>query len=64
MNEGAKLLRAWRDRRGISQAQAGELAGIPTRLISRLERGEYPPKLDAAAKLNAAAKIPFRAWLE
>lgn len=52
MSEFGKALRALREERGLSAYRLAKLAGIPAPQISRLERGDRRPTLNAIARLS------------
>jgi transcriptional regulator with XRE-family HTH domain len=50
-------LREWRERRGLLQEQLGQMVGSSKSVISRLETGERPIKIEMQFKLMRALKI-------
>jgi transcriptional regulator with XRE-family HTH domain len=51
-------VRMARQRRQFSQQQLGELAGISTQYVSRIERGWQSASLEVIVKLSRALKVP------
>ena len=49
----AELVRAWRDSRGITRAEAGRRLGIPYRTLEYWESGEHAPRGMARRVLEA-----------
>jgi len=49
-----EMLRRARRRRGMTQVEAGVLAGMPQNVIAALESGKRIPRLDVFARLLAA----------
>ena len=62
MNKGARLLRAWRERRGVTQTAASEIIGISQSRYSRYENGEAVPSREPALLIRQAARVPVDAW--
>lgn len=58
------LLRLARSRRGLSQRQLADLAGVPQSTIGRIEAYRQQPGLPLLAKLLAAADLELRTRLE
>lgn len=54
MSEFGQSLASIRVYRGLTQAQLGELSGIPKNSISRYENGETTPGIDMARRLADA----------
>lgn len=52
-----ELIREQRDRKGLSQTQLAELAGVSFSVISRMERGETVGRADTIAKVTGALKL-------
>jgi transcriptional regulator with XRE-family HTH domain len=60
LNRFAKALRAWRGDRNLTQAEAAEELGVPTRTFQNWELGNAAPQASGLAKLRAAgAPIAF-----
>jgi len=49
-----RLLKAWREERGLSQERLAELSGCDRSFLSRLERGINAPTLTVAAEIGLA----------
>src|SRR3954454_16939786 len=60
----ASLLRLARLRRGLSQRQLAELAGVPQSTIGRIETFRQQPTLPLLARLLAAAEFELRTRIE
>ena len=58
------LLRLARMRRGLSQRQLAEAAGVPQSTVSRIESHRQQPTLPLLARLFAAADLELRSRLE
>jgi transcriptional regulator with XRE-family HTH domain len=58
------LLRLARMRRGLSQRQIAEVAGVPQSTVARIESHRQQPTLPLLARLFAAADLELRTWLE
>jgi transcriptional regulator with XRE-family HTH domain len=58
------LLRLARLRRGLSQRQLAELAGVPQSTIGRIETHRQQPTLPLLARLLAAADLELRTRIE
>ncbi|MFG2439633.1 helix-turn-helix domain-containing protein [Streptomyces sp. NPDC048508] len=54
MIDAGRLVKAWRIRRGVSQAQLAELAGTGQAAISRIESGRDLPTLALLGRIAAA----------
>ena len=52
-----RLLRQWRDERGLSQERLAELSGCDRSYLSRLERGINAPSLTVMVELATALGI-------
>ncbi|NMP23794.1 helix-turn-helix domain-containing protein [Sulfobacillus harzensis] len=52
-----RQLKAWRERRGLSQADLGRLAGYSDAFISMLERGKKYGSLDTLERLATALNV-------
>lgn len=52
-----RQLKTWRERRGLSQADLGRLAGYSDAFISMLERGKKCGSLDALERLANALHV-------
>jgi transcriptional regulator with XRE-family HTH domain len=61
---GGNLLRLARLRRGLTQRQLAELAGVPQSTIGRIETYRQQPTLPLLARLLAAADLELRTRLE
>lgn len=55
-----RLLRSWRERRGWSLRQLGELSGVSYVTIQRIEAGTMSPTVATLAKLARALGITAR----
>jgi transcriptional regulator with XRE-family HTH domain len=53
----AMRVREWRDRRGLTQEQLAEKAGISRGYLARLETARQDPKLSTLEKLAKALKV-------
>lgn len=58
------LLRLARMRRGLSQRQLADLAGVPQSTVARIETHRQQPTLPLLARLLAAADLELRTRLE
>lgn len=58
------LLRSARAKKGVSQAQLAELAGVPRSTVERIEAGTRQPSLITLSKLLAAIDLEMRIRLE
>jgi transcriptional regulator with XRE-family HTH domain len=58
------LLRLARLRRGLSQRQLAEIAGVPQSTVARIETHRQQPTLPLLARLLAAADLELRTRLE
>lgn len=58
------LLRLARMRRGLSQRQLAEAAGVPQSTVARIETYRQQPTLPLLARLLAAADLELRTRLE
>jgi transcriptional regulator with XRE-family HTH domain len=58
------LLRLARLRRGLSQRQLAELAGVPQSTVGRIETYRQQPTLPLLSRLLAAADLELRTRLE
>ncbi|MFJ8827300.1 helix-turn-helix transcriptional regulator [Streptomyces sp. NPDC102467] len=54
MTDTAAVVRDWRRRRGLSQAQLAELIGTGQAAISRIENGRDVPTLPLLARIAEA----------
>ncbi len=59
---GAKQLRAWRLKRGLTQTEAGKEIGVDLVQISKFERGATKPGRSGAARILDVAGVAVRAW--
>lgn len=61
---GARLLRAWRTEKGISQSKASALIDVDMVQLSKYERGVARPGLDRAVRIQEITKglVPVDAW--
>jgi transcriptional regulator with XRE-family HTH domain len=50
-------LRAWRERRGYSLRNLGNLAGVSFTTIHRIEAGRLSPTVEMLSKLAAALQV-------
>ena len=59
-----KTLRAWREEKGVTQERLAELTGISQALLSKYERGDVQPGVDAALAIEKATKngVPVEVW--
>ena len=57
-------LKAFREKRGMSQAQLAERAGVTREYIARLESGKHDPPLSRVDKLAKALGVTLRALVE
>ena len=62
MNDGARKLAAWIDRRDISQRQAAVLLGVAQSTVCGWLQGREPLLRDAVT-LELVAHVPVRSWL-
>ena len=52
-----RQLKTWRERRGLSQADLGRLAGFSDAFISMLERGKKNGTIDTLERLAKALNV-------
>lgn len=65
MSKAAMQLKAWRESKGLSQAQAcGELGGFDQSVYSKWERGERTPTRTQAVHVERVAGVSVEAWDE
>jgi transcriptional regulator with XRE-family HTH domain len=57
-------LRAWRQRRMLTQRELADAAGVDQGTIVRVERGGFTPRFSTLRKLAAALKIEPEALLK
>lgn len=57
-----ETLRTIRERRGLTQDQAGQEIGISATHLSNIENGRALPGLDTAVSIAARFSIPVEAW--
>jgi DNA-binding XRE family transcriptional regulator len=64
--EVGRLLREWRERQPMTQAQAADAIGIQQASVSRLERGvaKRAPTAKTREAIEAVTGIPASAWTE
>ncbi len=62
-NEAGTLISGYRHREGLTQIQLAELAGIPQRHISEIERGKRIIGKDRARKLAEVLHCDYRGLL-
>lgn len=58
-NELAQRLKSLRNRKGFSQEELSEKAGLSLRTIQRIENGETEPRGDSLKRLALAFDVPF-----
>ncbi len=58
------MLRSARAKKGVSQAQLAELAGVPRSTVERIEAGTRQPSLVTLSKLLVAIDLEMRIRLE
>ena len=58
-NELAQRLKSLRIRKGFSQEELSEKAGLSLRTIQRIENGETEPRGDSLKRLSVALDVPF-----
>lgn len=63
-NKGAALLKAWREKRKLSQAQLATRLGVSQPSLSSWERGKYRPSILAAARITRVTRVPVSSWGE
>lgn len=61
---GAVRLKAWRETKGLTQRQAGDLIGLDMMQVSKLERGVGRPSLENAHRIEAVTAIASGDWLK
>ncbi|WP_426778805.1 helix-turn-helix domain-containing protein [Pseudomonas aeruginosa] len=59
-----KRIKALRQAKGLTQVQLAEAAGYDPVTISRFERGEYAPGLDALETLGQVLEQPIGAFFQ
>lgn len=57
-----RRIKALRQARGLTQAEAAERSGYDPVTISRFERGEYAPSVEALEALGCAIDAPIEAF--
>jgi transcriptional regulator with XRE-family HTH domain len=57
-------IRRWRNRRGWTQDQLAEQAGISAKFVGEVERGEDNPSLETLWSLVSALKIEWHELLD
>jgi len=59
-----RKLKALRERRGVSQAELAERAGLSREYVNKLEAGKYDPTLGTLGCLAKALGVKERAFLD
>lgn len=57
-------IKEWRDRRGLTQEQLADKAGISRGFLARLETARHDPKLSTLEKIAKALKIDIAKLLK
>ena len=52
-------VKVWREKRGLSQRELGEQAGVSSSYLAEIETGKKPGSADALRKLSRALAIPM-----
>jgi transcriptional regulator with XRE-family HTH domain len=60
----ALKLRVLRERRGLTQKEAAELAGVSELTLQRLESGKQTPYMPTVTKIARAYGVPLEELLE
>jgi len=60
----AMRVKAWRERRGLTQEQLAEKAGISRGFLARLETARHDPKLSTLEKIAKALKVDIAKLLK
>ncbi len=55
--EGYSLLKAWRKKAGLTQAQLAEKAGLTQAQVARFEKGKATPRADTLLRLAEALGV-------
>lgn len=65
-SRGSRLLRAWREEKGISQNDAASLIGVDFVQLSKYERGVARPGLDRAVRIQDVTRglVPVESWAD
>ena len=58
-----RKLKALRERRGVSQAELADRAGLSREYVNKLEAGKYDPTLGTLGRLAKALGVTERAFL-
>ena len=53
----AMRVKEWRERRGLTQEQLADKAGISRGFLARLETARHDPKLSTLEKISKALKV-------
>ena len=64
MSQVGQRVRAWREKRGLSQSALARTAKVGRVTLWRLEEGEQAPTVDTLRRLAKALKIPVGKLLE
>lgn len=62
--EASSRLRAWRTKRGLSQAEAAQMASVSQSTWNDWERGRKHPRVTQANRLARLGICPVKAWGE
>jgi transcriptional regulator with XRE-family HTH domain len=57
-------LKEWRLRRGLTQQELADLAGMDVASVNQIERGKSPPRPSSVRKLARALKIKTEQLVE
>jgi transcriptional regulator with XRE-family HTH domain len=60
----AMRVKAWRERRGLTQEQLANRAGVSRPYLARLETARQDPKLSTLEKIAKALKVKVAALLD
>jgi len=60
----AMRVKEWRERRGLTQEQLAEKAGISRGFLARLETARHDPKLSTLEKIAKALKVDIAKLLK
>lgn len=61
--KGARLLKEWMSRKGLSSDSVGDLAGVDGVSVNNWLRGKVP-KLASALRIEAVTGVRCEDWLE
>lgn len=62
LNQGAKLLSAWRNEQGLTLDDAAEKIGCDRYMLNRYENGVHIPQGKRVILFKDLCKIPVESW--